>query len=321
MTESLLVAISQLIMFSYSHDDPNKSVSDMFATSDEEDGTGLGVQDQDGDRDGGHVGDHYVDHDGDYHGDHDGDHDASNQVDGSFDYHPESGDHGQEADDGEAFLHVGPEGAPIQEELFQEDNAELFPGGFIEDIVSSGYDNVQFRKHSCTYKYPDKWVSNVTSFCCEDSAIAACNEYQKRNCCALSHIRGGGRPDLEKGKKGKINLVCVSGIDQTRSRNQKALMRKKQHTNFKGCRMRIFIRQQLSGLWILRSFIPEHVKENGDLAHLSGTKTRNNMVYIWLKLSILYFVSNNESNFRFGCFQVVPSSQDERGSASKGVHL
>lgn len=293
----------------------------MFATSDEEDGTGLGVQDQDGDRDGGHVGDHYVDHDGDYHGDHDGDHDASNQVDGSFDYPPESGDHGQEADDGEAFLHVGPEGAPIQEELFQEDNAELFPGGFIEDIVSSGYDNVQFRKHSCTYKYPDKWVSNVTSFCCEDSAIAACNEYQKRNCCALSHIRGGGRPDLEKGKKGKINLVCVSGIDQTRSRNQKALMRKKQHTNFKGCRMRIFIRQQLSGLWILRSFIPEHVKENGDLAHLSGTKTRNNMVYIWLKLSILYFVSNNESNFRFGCFQVVPSSQDERGSASKGVHL
>jgi hypothetical protein len=37
--------------------------------------------------------------------------------------------------------------------------------------------------------------------------------------------------------------------------------------------MRIFIRQQLSGIWILRSFIPDHVKENGDIAHLSGIKT------------------------------------------------
>ena len=139
-----------------------------------------------------------------------------------------------------------------------------------EELASSGYDNVDARNHDCIYSYPTEWISNVTVFCCEESAIRACNEYQKKNFCALAHIRGGGRPDLANGKRGKINLVCVQGIDHKRTRTTKPLIRKKQHNNFKACRMRIFIRQQLNGLWILRSFVPDHVRENGDIAHLSG---------------------------------------------------
>ena len=155
----------------------------------------------------------------------------------------------------------------VREGVDEEDYPEQFDHCF---SMLPPHIEVDNSNHACTYKYPEEWISNVTSFCCEGSAIAACNEYQRVNFCALSQIRGGGRPDLSKGKKGKINLVCVHGIDQTRTRTQKALKRKRQHKNFKGCRMRIFIRQQLSGEWILRSFIPEHIKENGDLAHLSG---------------------------------------------------
>ena len=66
----------------------------------------------------------------------------------------------------------------------------------------TGYDNEQVRGHVCVYNYPDEWVSDITTFCCEDNAIKACNEYQQRNCCALVHARGGGRSDLKNGKKG-----------------------------------------------------------------------------------------------------------------------
>ena len=161
----------------------------------------------------------------------------------------------------------------MPEEEPQPNNDENLEDGYydeVDDLMPSGFDNVQFRQHQCEYEYPREWVSDMTWFCCEDSAIRACNEYQRRNFCALAHIRGGGRPDLENGKKGKINLVCVQGIDHTRSRTKKPLIRKKQHGNFKACRMRIFIRQQASGVWLLQSFIPEHIRENGDIAYLSG---------------------------------------------------
>ena len=88
----------------------------------------------------------------------------------------------------------------------------------LEDIEPSGNDNARKRAHSCVYEYPKEWISDVTTFCCEDNAIKAVNEYQRINCCALALIQGGGRPDLENGKKGKLNLGCVHGIDNTRSR-------------------------------------------------------------------------------------------------------
>ena len=153
-----------------------------------------------------------------------------------------------------------------KEEEADNDETNIEP----EELEPSGNDNARNRAHSCVYEYPEEWISDVTTFCCEDNAIKAVNEYQRINCCALAHIRGGGRPDLENGKKGKLNLGCIHGIDNKRKRNKKPMIRKKQHTNFKGCRMRIFIRQQLSGVWILRTFIPSHVRENGDVAHLSG---------------------------------------------------
>ena len=203
----------------------------------------------------------------------------SNNDDGDYDpYYDEVYDQVQDGyngdnDNGEDYSEDIYNGEDYSEENYYGEayNEYNYNAEEPDDLHPSGFDNVAFRKHHCEYRYPEEWISDVTAWCCEDSAIKACNEYQRRQHCALAHIRGGGRPDLANGKKGKINLVCVQGIDHTRSRNKKPLIRKKQHGNFRGCRMRIFIRQQIDGVWLLRSFIPEHIRLNGELAHLSGS--------------------------------------------------
>ena len=114
-------------------------------------------------------------------------------------------------------------------------------GPMFTPISPSGYDNIHQRPHQCAYAYPQQWISDATMFCCEDTAVAAVNEYQSRNQCPLVMARGGGRPDLSKGKKGKLNFQCIHGIKNTRPSKKKALVRKKQHTNYRECLMKIYI--------------------------------------------------------------------------------
>jgi hypothetical protein len=149
-----------------------------------------------------------------------------------------------------------------------EDNIEE-----IIEIVPSGQDNATVRPHSCSKIYPEEWKTNETKFCCEDTATFGLNEYQRQHKCPLALERTGGRPDLQKKKKGKLHYSCPHGLTTQNRKRTKFIderKQKKQHLNNVGCLMKIHINQQMTGNWILRLFNDEHINKDRQSAHMTG---------------------------------------------------
>ena len=138
-----------------------------------------------------------------------------------------------------------------------------------EDLILPDGD-AHIPTHPCSMDIPEEWQSNVTSFCCEKSAINAVNCFQRTNKCILGYKRTV-KPNPEKKVKGRLNFSCIHGLDHFRKgTHPRPKTRKKQRVNYVACQMKININQQLDGLWILRSFQDQHTNPAGEPAHLTG---------------------------------------------------
>ena len=145
----------------------------------------------------------------------------------------------------------------------EDEETEGLPIPFQENM------NTRQENQTCDMSVPAEWVSGVTSFCCIKSVVNAVNANQSSNHCVLGYKRTV-QPQPEKNVRGRVNFVCIHGLDHERKQKRAPKIRKKQRVNNVGCTMQININQQKEGRWVLRAFIPDHVNPAGEPVHMTG---------------------------------------------------